>query len=72
LFVTAKGRSGIEHVVGIDPNDSGMDFFGKTMGPRDVARPDSSGKTVDGVIGLLNQIIFVLERDYGNDGEGVP
>ena len=61
LLVTAEGRSGIEHVVGIDPDHAGLDLFRETMRARDVAGPDAGRQAVDRFVRLLDQVVFVLE-----------
>src|SRR6266404_3272102 len=43
LLVSAKWRGGIEHVVGIDPDDAGLHSFSKAVRACDVARPDAGG-----------------------------
>src|SRR5678815_3420891 len=68
LFVTTEGRRCIEHVVSIDPNNTRLDLFRKTVRARDVPGPDTSRETVDRVVGLLDQLVFVFEADHRYDG----
>src|SRR5256885_5715748 len=63
LFVTTKRRRCIEHVEGIDPNNTRLDLFRKSMCARDVARPNTGRQTVDRVVRLFNQIVFVFEAN---------
>src|SRR5215216_5793094 len=63
LLITTKGRRCIEHVEGIDPDNTRLDLFRETMRARDVPGPDSSGQPIDRVVCLLEQIVFVFESD---------
>jgi hypothetical protein len=64
LFVTTERRCRIEHVVGVDPDDSGLHGFGKPVGARDVARPDAGRQSINRFVGLPNQIVIVVKADY--------
>ena len=41
LFEAAKRRGGIEHIEGVNPDNSCFDVPGKTMSSRYVTRPDA-------------------------------
>src|SRR2546427_11679708 len=64
LLVTTERRSGIEHVVGIDPNDSGFHRASEPMRTRDVARPDTRGQSVHRLVRLTNQIVIIIKGDH--------
>ncbi len=44
-----------------------FDALGEPVGLGDVARPDTRGEAVDGVVGLGGQIVEVGERHRGHD-----
>src|SRR2546423_5885403 len=67
LLVAAEGRGRVHHVVGVDPDDARLHLAREAMCARDVARPYSGGETIDGLIGLAYEFIFVLEGDDGDD-----
>src|SRR5262249_54920766 len=68
LLIAAEGRGRAKHVVGVDPHRSGFDFFGEAVGTGNVASPDASRQSVDGLVGLPEQVVVVLESNDGSDG----
>src|SRR5258708_36292676 len=67
MFVTAEGRSGIEHIVGIDPDYAGFNLFRETMRASDIRGPDAGGETVDSFVSLLDQVVLILKRNHRDD-----
>ena len=50
LLEATKWGGGIKAVVTVDPNCSGLNVLRETMGLADIFRPDTCGKTIDGVV----------------------
>src|SRR6185436_16778693 len=64
LLITTEGRRCIEHIERIDPNNSRFDLLREAVRTRDVSGPNSRGETVNRVVCLLEQIVFVFETDH--------
>ena len=58
----------VQHVSRVDPNSTGLEFVCSLDRPVDVLREDGSSKTVDGVVGLTEDILIILELDDNTDG----
>ena len=58
----------VQHVGRVDPNGTGLEFVCGLDRPVDVLREDGSSKTVDGGVGLTEDILIILELDDDTDG----
>ena len=58
----------VQHVSRVDPNGTSLEFVCGLDRPVDVLREDGSSKTVDGVVGLTEDILVILELDDDTDG----
>ena len=58
----------VQHVSRVNPNGTGLEFVCGLDCPVDVLREDGSSKTVDGVVGLTEDILIILELDDDTDG----
>src|SRR5262245_24055106 len=64
LLVAAKRRGRIKHIEGIDPNHASFDLAREAMGSGDVPGPNARRQTVNRVVGLFHQVVFVFEADH--------
>ena len=60
LLEASERYVGVELVVAVDPDGTGLQLVGDAEGMRDIAREDSGGETVDRVVGDLDQVSLVL------------
>lgn len=63
-----EGDLGVELVVAVDPDGSGLELVGGADGTGDVAREDGGGETVHRVVGLGDDVGLVLELGHDDDG----
>src|SRR4029453_11043513 len=68
LFVAAKWRGGIIHIVGVNPDRPRLKLAGDVVGLLDVACPDSGGKTVRSVVGAGDGFVDVRKFDRRQHG----
>lgn len=62
-------RNGVvQHVRRVDPSGTSLELMCGFDRPVDVLREDSSSKTVDGVVGLADDILIILEFEDDTDG----
>lgn len=54
-------------IVAVDPNCAGVELVANIEGAADVSGEDSSGETVDGVVGYLDDISVVLKLGDNNN-----
>ena len=67
-FVATPRGFDVAGLHGVDPNDASAEIFHNAEALEDVTRPDGGGEAVGRVVGDLQRVGFVLERDAGDDG----
>src|SRR5260370_8545645 len=67
LLVAAEGGSGIEGVVGVDPDTAGLDLRGDAVRQFDVVGPDGGGQAVGSTVGDADGIFGVAKTDGAED-----
>src|SRR5262249_44649252 len=72
--------SGVVEVVGVDPDRAGLEHAGRAVRFLHVARPDRGAQAIEGIVGLLERLVEIVEGDHrenrpedllAGDGHGV-
>src|SRR6476660_6833676 len=67
LLVSAERVARVDHVVVVDPHGARAQALGDANGPRGVARPYGTGKSIDRVVRQTDGLFFVVEGDNRED-----
>lgn len=63
LLETSKRYIGIQRIDTVDPHRSGLEFVANVKGSGDVLGEDGSGKAVETVVRLADNVLFIFEFD---------
>ena len=68
LLVATERNLRVKLVGAVDPGGTGAQLLARPEGTVDVLGEDGGGKTVDGVVGLANDVLIVIKLDDNTNG----